>query len=103
MVMLSCHFEVNQPQLTADVIVTGVGGDCNGPLLDFGNRQNELDKIVGETNSYSLYYAFDLDERFRVAGTRLTVTVQKSTESRACKAVGPAYQTVSVVQATLSK
>ena len=98
--MVACHSTATiDTQLTLQATVEGVGGDCHLPLLDFGTRQKDVDQLIGQPNSYQLYYAVDLPESFQVAKTNLLVIIQKSTKSVACTTMGPAYQFVSIVNA----
>ena len=90
-------------QVTAmfDASVQGIGGDCKLPLLDFGSRTTEIDKLTGSTNPTKLYYAVNLNPAYSKAGTSLQVVIRKTaaSEERACTTMGPAYPSITVTSA----
>lgn len=88
----------DQIAATFDATVQSIGGDCKLPLLDFGSRTVEVDKLVGSTNANKLYYAISLDPANSKVGTSLQVTIRKTSasEERACTTMGPAYPSITV-------
>lgn len=102
MLLVACHPAAVEKQLSAEATVLGVGGDCHAPLLNFSSGQKDIEQLVG-ANSYGLYYAISLDKSLQAAGTKLTVTVRKpgAGEFLVCTAMGPAYQAVTIVNASV--
>lgn len=83
---------------TFDARVQSIGGDCQLPLLDFGSRTVEVDKLVGSPNSNKLYYAISLDPANSKVGANLQVTIRKTntSEERACTTMGSSYPSITV-------
>ena len=88
----------DQVTATFDATVQSIGSDCKLPLLDFGSRTAEVDKLVGSINANKLYYAISLDPDYSKVGSSLQVTIRKTgaSEERACTTMGQTYPSITV-------
>lgn len=99
LLLTACNPEQEDPvTATFEATVQSIGSDCKLPLLDFGSRAVEVDKLVGSTNANKLYYGISLDPANLKVGTSMQVTIRKTSpsEERACTTMGPTYPSVTV-------
>lgn len=93
----------DQVTATFEATVQRIGSDCKLPLLDFGSRAVEVDKLIGSTNANKLHYGLSLDPAKTQVGTILQVTIRKTStsEERACTTMGPAYPSITVTSSVI--
>jgi hypothetical protein len=104
LLLIACKPEQDdQVTATFDATVQSIGSDCRLPLLDFGSRAVEVDKLIGSTNANKLYYGISLDPANLKVGTSMQVTIRKtsSSEERACATMGPAYPSITVTSSVI--
>jgi hypothetical protein len=102
MTLLACQRDTSSHiQPSFEATVQGIGKDCYLPLLDFGDRTNEVAQAVGTPSAYRLYYAVNLPATYWKTGLSLTTTIRQPTrqEQVACTTMGPGYPVVVVVSA----
>ena len=102
--LITCNSKQDdQVTATFDATVQRIGSDCKLPLLDFGSRAVEVDKLVGSPNANKLYYGISLDPAKSNVGTSLQVTIRKSStsEERACTTMSPAYPSITVTSSVI--
>ncbi|GAB3766921.1 hypothetical protein [Spirosoma pomorum] len=98
--LVACRRDtVSSVQPTFDATVQSIGGDCNLPLLNFGNRTNDVTQIAGSPSANGFYYAISLPKAYQKAGQAITTTIRQPTTSEqvVCTTMGPAYPAVVTV------
>ena len=84
-----------------NVVVYGKGLDCGDLfLLKFSDNLDALYQITGEKN-WQIFYAYGLDEKFKVKDVKLSVKIRKPTKDEifACTTLGISYPWITIITA----